>query len=100
MWHERLKNLPEEYAFLNNYVAVLINQDQGDKNYFKISFVAGGVDTKEMRVDVKEREKIELFLISHPQIHFNGGPDDGLNLHISRKYETGFFYDTGAEELD
>ena len=100
MWHERLKNLPEEYAFLNNYVAVLINQDQGDKNYFKISFVAGGVDTKEMRVDVKEREKIELFLISHPQIHFNGGPDDGLNLHISRKYETGFFYDTGAEEMD
>ena len=100
MWHERLKNLPEEYEFLNNYAAVLINQDQVDKNYFNISFVARGVDTKEMRVDVKEREKIELFLISHPQIHFNGGPDDGLNLHISRKCETGFFYDTEAEEMD
>lgn len=100
MWYERLTNLPEEYEFLNNYVAVLINQDQEDKNYFKIRFVAGGVDTKEVRVDVKEREKIELFLIAHPQIHFNGLPDDGLNLHISRKHETGFFCDAGIEEAD
>ncbi len=100
MWYERLKNLPEEYAFLNDYVAVLINQDQEDKNYFNISFVAGGEDTKKLRVDVKEREKFELFFITHPQIHFNSLPENGLNLHISRKYETGFFYDTEVEEAD
>ena len=94
MWYEQLKNLPEEYEFLNNYGAALFNQDQKDRNYFNIQFVASGVDTKEMRVGIKEREKIELFLIAHPQIHFNGGPRDGLNVHISRKNETGFLDNT------
>ena len=99
MWYERLRNLPPEYAFLNDYAAALFNQDRNDKNMFTITFVARGVENKEMRVDTKEREKVELFMISHPQIHFNGGPEDGLNLHIARKQETGFYHDTGAEEL-
>lgn len=100
MWYEPLKNLPEEYSFLNDYVGVLFNQDVKDKNLFHVDYVARGVDTREMTVDAKEREKIELFMITHPQIHFNGGPDDGLNVHIARKWETGFFNEYGAEEND
>ena len=40
---------------------------------------------KKKEYNEKERERLELFLISHPQIHFIGLPDDGLNLQISSK---------------
>ena len=38
----------------------------------------------------EEREKLELFLIAHPDVHYVEGPTDGLNVSISSK-------DTGDE---
>ena len=88
MWYERLRDLPEEFAFLNNYACAMINRDYRDKTLFHITYVAQGVKATTMDCDVKERERIELFMISHPNIHYVGGPMDGLNISISRKHDS------------
>lgn len=89
IWTEYLRNLPKEYEFLRKYRAVLFNQDSTNKNMFRITFVAQGVKSKDIFCDTQEREKIELFMISHPQIKYFGLPEDGLNISISCKGETG-----------
>lgn len=91
MWMEYLKNLPKEYEFLRNYTTAMFDQDSIDKNKFRITFVAQGVKPKYIICDTQEREKIELFMISHPQIQYFGLPEDGLNISISCKDETGEF---------
>lgn len=91
MWTEYLKDLPKEYEFLRNYSTALFNQDPSDKNIFRITFVAQGVNAKNIICNIHEREKIELFMITHPQIHYLGLPDDGLNVSISCIKETGEF---------
>ena len=89
MWMEYLNNLPKEYEFFRNYSTALFNQDLIDKNKFRITFVAQGVKPKDIICDAQEREKIELFMISHPQIQYFGPPEDGLNISISCKNEIG-----------
>ncbi len=84
-WFGYLEDLPEEYEFLRNYTVVIINQNRENKKLYSVTFAAGGVLPKKKEYSEKEREKLELFLISHPQIHFIGPPDDGLNLQISSK---------------
>ena len=91
MWMEYLKNLPKEYEFFRNYTTAMFNQDSIDKNKFRITFVAQGVKPKDIVCDTQEREKIELFMISHPQIQYFGLPEDGLNISISCKDEIGEF---------
>ncbi len=100
MWHEILSGIPEEYEFLNNYTSAMFDQDKDSKEFFNISFKVRGEPTKVLRVNTKEREKIELFMITHPQIHNIGLPDDGLNLRIVKKAETGFFYEDGKQIKD
>lgn len=89
MWTGYLNNLPEEYEFLTKYSTALFNQDLKDKNRYRVSFLAQGVETKNIICDTHEREKLELFMISHPQIYYFGLPEDGLNISISCKHETG-----------
>ena len=84
-WFEYLEDLPEEYEFLRNYTVVIINQNRENKKLYEVTFAAGGVIPEKKEYNEKERERLELFLISHPQIHFIGLPDDGLNLQISSK---------------
>ena len=85
IWYERLKDLPEEFAFLNNYACAIFNRDPNDKAVFHITYAARGVESKEVTCDNKEREKIELFMIAHPQIHFGGLPENAFNIQISTK---------------
>ncbi len=85
MWYEKLKDLPEEYRFLNNYSCAIFNRDQNDKSLFHIKYAAGGVEPMDVTCDAREREKIELFMIGNPQIHYTGVPEDGLNIQISSK---------------
>lgn len=89
MWTEYLRDLPREYEFFRKYSTALFNQDPLNKNIFQVSFVAQGVKAKNITCNTQEREKIELFMITHPQIHYFGLPDDGLNVSISCINETG-----------
>lgn len=86
-WSEYLRDLPKEYEYLRSLSAVLFNQDPSDKNNFLVTFA--GYDSVEVVYNTKEREKLELFLISHPQIEYVGTPEDGLNVSITRKNFTG-----------
>ena len=84
-WYEYLEDLPEEYEFLRKYTVVIINQNRDNKKEYEVTYAAGGVRPEKKEYSEIERERLELFLISHPQIHFIGLPDDGLNLQISSK---------------
>lgn len=74
--------LPEEYAYLYDYVLATFYQDRADRTKFHVLFVAketfmsddrsGNGKNKELLLDAKEREKLELFMISHPQIKYCG----------------------------
>lgn len=89
MWTEYLNKVPKEYEFLRNYSTALFNQDSSDKNKFQVTFIAKGIKPQNIICDTQEREKLELFMISHPQIQYFGLPEDGLNVSISCKDETG-----------
>ena len=85
MWFNRLEDLPEKYKFLNHYSTIFINQDRDNKEMFDVTYAARGVDSKHERMDTKQRESFELFLIQQPDIHSIGLPDDGLNIKMMRK---------------
>lgn len=70
MWYEYLYDLPNEYKFLTDYTTVLINQCSDDRTKYEITFAAGGVKPLTKIYGVREREKLELFLISDPRIHY------------------------------
>lgn len=84
-YNGRLSDVPEEYEFLQGYTCVIINQDMADKQMFEVILAAGNKEPKHMTLDTKEREKLELYLISNPEIHYIDGPSDGLNIAISSK---------------
>lgn len=91
IWTGYLGNLPKDFEFLKEYSTAIFNQEPMDKNMFRITFAAQGVESREVVCDTQEREKIELFMISHPRIKYFGLPEDGLNVSISCKDETGEF---------
>ena len=63
-----LSDIPEEYEFLKDYMSVQIWQSSKDKTKY-IARLSGSKKS-DMMLDMttKEREKFELFLISHPLI--------------------------------
>ena len=83
-WVHGVDNLPEEYAFLADYVIATFYQDMKDKSKYHVLLVSketftshseGEVTTttnKELLLDAKEREKLELFMIARPQIKYCG----------------------------
>ncbi len=82
-----LDNLPDEFTFLQGYTAVLINASQTQQGMYDVIVAAGGKNGgSEMHtLDTKTREKLELFLIAHPDVHYIEGPTDGMNVSISSK---------------
>lgn len=82
-WIYGVDNLPEEYQYLSDYVIATFFQDRKDKSKYHVLLISkemfGNEDTsvaatknKELLLDAKEREKLELFMISHPQIKYCG----------------------------
>ena len=84
-WVYGIDNLPEEYSYLADYVIATFYQDMKDKSKYHVLLVsketfastenAGDVaktKNRELLLDAKEREKLELFMISHPQIKYCG----------------------------
>lgn len=69
-WTEHLSDLPEEYAFLDDYSYATFSQEYTDHTAFTISFSGNGDERKVLKCDAKEKERLELFMISHPLIEF------------------------------
>ena len=85
MYNGNLSDLPEEYEFLNGYTVIMINQDPNDRNKYDVTLAANNKAMVSRALGTKEREKLELFLISHPEVHYIEGPMDGLNVMVSTK---------------
>lgn len=82
-WIDGIDNLPEEYSYLSDYVIATFYQDIKDKTKYHVLLVSkdtfmssnpgeAAKTNKELLLDAKEREKLELFMISHPQIKYCG----------------------------
>ncbi len=72
-------DLPEEYAFFNEYDYVTLSQNEKKKDLFDVCFAITHEFSlseseeevlrkyyKEIQLDTKEREKFELYLIANP----------------------------------
>ena len=83
-WINGVDNLPQEYGYLADYVLATFRQDRKDKSKYHVYLVSketfasdnpGDVamrKNKELVLNTNEREKLELFMISHPQIKYCG----------------------------
>lgn len=76
-WDEEMEDLPDEYAYLNDYKLATFFPDQDDKDKFHVILVSKKTvsceDTSEnlkLTLDAKEREKLELIMIARPEIRY------------------------------
>jgi excisionase family DNA binding protein len=69
VWTEKLTDPPEGYKYLSEPSSVSIHQDLDDKKYYElwVSAPNGGIANVH-RLTEAEREKIELYLISKPEV--------------------------------
>ncbi len=71
---EKLQDLPPEFSFLNDYTELGITQVDSDT--YKVGLINLRDDEKKpklLTISGKEREKLELFLISNPFVHCGDG---------------------------
>ena len=83
-WSADIEDLTEEYAFLADYVLATFYRDPMDKGKYRVLLVsketitsdepgkAAAEKNTELLLDAKSREKLELFLISHPYVRYCG----------------------------
>ena len=71
-WDDVLTDIPKEFEFLNDYSGVTIEQDSGNKELFNACFSGGEkrkkITEKNIQMNKKERERMELILISNPYV--------------------------------
>lgn len=79
-WKEELDELPEKYSFLNDYGMAFFRQDEKERNIYYMTLMEGknSVENKTFEYNVKERECIEIFLISHPKVKYIQNFTEGL----------------------
>lgn len=77
LWDKELDGLPEEYAFLNDYIQATFFPDNKDKSKYHVILLSkkslNGIDTSnnlELVLDSQEREKLELIMIARPEIRY------------------------------
>ena len=71
IWDSKLTEVPVEMDFLNEYDTIQINSTSENgkyKIYCSARFVFAH-DDLELQLDAKEKEKLELWLISNPLVH-------------------------------
>lgn len=88
-WTEELEDLPEEYAFLNQFDLVMFTQSEEDKSIFEIAFcnMKRGLASKSIECDAKQREKIEMFMIAHPQISYIPNFEECVVIDLIKSYQ-------------
>lgn len=70
-WTEELTDLPEEYAFLRKPASIIITPDEDDSKKFMVAIWRATDDphcSYWRGLTTKEREKLELLLLSHPLV--------------------------------
>lgn len=72
-WEEELTDLANDYAFLKGRRSVWISQDAPNRTQYSIGLSKregdpAGAKTRVIKMDAKEKEKFELFLIGHPKV--------------------------------
>ncbi|WP_026666359.1 helix-turn-helix domain-containing protein [Butyrivibrio sp. FC2001] len=79
-WENELLDLPDEFSYLNEFRSLYIKQDDADKKQFKIYlYCENSLEvTREEAISVSERERLELMLISNPDVHYNARADEGV----------------------
>lgn len=77
-WSEKLTDIPKGYEYLSKTSGVFIHQDMDDKKYYELCEF-GSVNIH--RLTEAEREKLELYLISKPEVIWEG------DHHTYRKSE-------------
>lgn len=78
-WQTPLTDLPEEFSYLNEYDIISFEQDAEDKNKYKVTLMSGSKPYRHIILSQKERERLELYLISNPMVQYGGtfGGDGG-----------------------
>ena len=71
-WTDYLTDLPEEYTYLNDFNFVSIMQNHEHKTMFEV-FFSKDENTKTLQLETKDKEKLELYLITNPFIHPESG---------------------------
>ncbi|MBQ5564614.1 MAG: helix-turn-helix domain-containing protein [Clostridia bacterium] len=69
-WEESLSDLPLEYEFLNKYNLATLYQDDKDKNLYHVNFSKEGEESTYLTCNIREREKIEMILITNPLVTY------------------------------
>ncbi len=88
-WKTTLIDLHEEFSYINEFKSLNIEQDAADKKQFKIYLYATN-SVKATRVEIlnaNERERLELMLISNPDVHYNARADEGVLADIIFEYD-------------
>ena len=76
IWNDEMDNLPDEYAFLNDFTLATFFQDRVKKEIYHCLLVPKKSDlddsnnARELLLDSKDREKLELIMISRPEIRY------------------------------
>ena len=84
-WDTTLMDISDEFSYLNEFKSITIEQDGFDKKLFKVylynaeSVKADRIDS----IDSNKRERLELMLISNPDVHYNPRADEGVLADIS-----------------
>lgn len=69
-WDDSLTDAPDEYEYLRTPGSLCISQDEKDTKIYHVIVSHGMTIEKSRRLGVREREKLEHFLISHPLIRY------------------------------
>ena len=69
-WKDDLTDVPEQYEQFRRPAVATFDQSRKDPKVFHVSLSRKDEDLVSFEMDVKEREKLELFLIAHPMVKF------------------------------
>lgn len=70
-WNKKIKAVPENYEFINDYEYLVITQDELDKNKYLLEFKSSTtVNEKTIHCSKEERERFELSLISNSDVNY------------------------------
>lgn len=82
-WSVMLSGLPEDMEFLNDYRSISIVQDK-DRTKYNVSLYSENAfePSKQMILNLQERERMELVLISNKDIRYDARLDEGIIADI------------------
>ena len=91
-WSDKLIGLPTDLEYLNNYCEALFRQDDDDKKLYYINLydskVSEGVHevSEVIECTTSERERIELAIISQPEVNYCQNFRDNICIDLMHIY--------------